>query len=216
MRRTQPAVHETRASVIRSVLAAALLLCVLSGALPAEAALNPYGLMPCCRGLAVMAGECHSNSCPMYRRAGPKGVRRDLVCGARNALQAFTRKTLDAPQTHSEDARPRDQAQTKVEQDHGGNVSSRNTPQSDSRRSSAVGASLTRPCASDCCAAAVGSFADLRRPRHEAALNESLRPHPPATESHRSRTSGITKAASALRRSHTPRAPPLTLDSRTA
>jgi hypothetical protein len=108
--------------------------------------------------------------------------------------------------TQPEYDRHRDEAQTKVEHDYGGNVSSRNTPQSDSRRSSAVGASLNRPCPSDCCCVVAGSFAGLRRPRHEASPNGILRPRPPATESHRSRASGVTEAASALRRSHPPRA----------
>lgn len=215
MRRTRQATLKTCSALVRPILAAALLLCVLAGALPAEAVLNPNGFMPCCRGMKGTAGECHGNSCPMHRVARKKPARQvqhDPVCGAGHALQAIARGLLPAPQAHSEQTQSHDHAHAQVEHDHGGSVSPRNTP----RQPSVEAASLGKPCPSDCCGATAGSFAGLRRPRHDATLPGVLRPRPPTSESHGYAPPRFIKVASALRRSHPPRAPPATPDSRSA
>jgi hypothetical protein len=203
----------------RPILTAALLLCVLSGALPVEAVINPYDSMPCCRGMKGTAGECHGNSCPMHLRARAQPARRvqhDPVCGAGRALQAIARTPLLAPRALLEQAHSHHHTQAEGEHDHGGSVSPRNTPQSTLRQLSAGAASLGKPCPSDCCGAATGSFAGLRRPRREAALTDALRPRPPTSESHGYAPPHFIKVESALRRSHPPRAPPTALHSRIA
>lgn len=218
MRRTRQAALKTRHALVRPILAAALLFCVMSGALPAEADLNPYDSMPCCRGMKGMAGECHGNSCPMHRRARskrPKRVQRDPVCGARYALQALVRKTLTASPARLQDAHLHDQAPAGVEHNHGGSVSPYNNPRTPPAEASVEGASLTKPCPSNCCGTATG-FTGLRRPRHEAALTDGPRPRQPTTETHRYAPYDLIKVASALRRSHPPRAPPSGLRSRAA
>lgn len=219
LRRTRQTALKTRPALVRPILAAALLLCVLSGTLPAEAALNPDGLKPCCRGTKGTAGECHGNSCPMHRGARKKPARRvehDPVCGAGRALQAIARTPLPAPRARSEQADSHAHTQAEVEHKHGGSVSPRNTPQAPQPPPSAGAASLGKPCPSDCCGAATASFTGLRRPRQVSALTDYLRARPPAVEPHSHAPSGQIKAASALRRSRPPRAPPAGLHSRTA
>ena len=187
-----------RPAVSRLMLTTALLLCVLSGALPAEAVLNPHDAMPCCRGTKGGAGECHGTSCPMHLRARTKSAKRaqrDPVCGAGRLLRAAALKTLLAPQTPSAHG-------------HGGQ---RTPPET-----FAGFASLNRPCPSECCGAAAVAFAGLRRQRNAAALNENLRPRPPDSESQRHAPNGVTRTASALRRRHPSRAPPHSKDTRTA
>jgi hypothetical protein len=215
LRRTRQAALKTLNAFSRSILAVALLLCVLSTALPAEAVFNPYDAMPCCRGMKGMAGECHGNSCPMHRRPRAKPARRvqhDPVCGAGRALQSIAGTPLPAPRVNLEQAHSHDNTQAEVEHDHGGSVSPRNTSR---QQPSAGAASLGKPCPSDCCGAGTGSYTNFRRPRQVAALTDVLRPRPPTSESHRYTPPHFIKVASALRRSHPPRAP-TTLDSRTA
>lgn len=179
------------------MLTTALLLCVLSGALPAEAVLNPHDSMPCCRGMKGGAGECHGDSCPMHLRArsktAAKKLQRDPVCGAGRLLRAAAFKTTLAPQASSA-------------REHGGQRTSPET--------FAGVASLARPCHSECCGAAANAFAGLRRQRNEAALSESLRP--PDAESQAYAPDGFNSPASALRRRHPSRAPPRAPDTRTA
>jgi hypothetical protein len=139
------------------MLAAALLSCVLSGALPAEAVLNPGGLMACCRGMKGTAGECHGNSCPMHlgaRSKAPTPSQHDPVCGVGRALQAVAGTPVYAPRNYFEQARSHDQAQAEVEHDHGESVTQRNTPQAPRQQPAAGVASLGRPCPSDCCGVA--------------------------------------------------------------
>lgn len=218
MRRTRQTALRICIVFARPVLAAALLFSVLSGALPAEAALNPKGLMPCCRGMKGTAGECHGNSCPMHFGARKKSfqlIQRDPVCGAERVLQAIASTPLHAPTDYLEQARSHRHTQADVEHDHGRSVSPRNTPPSP-RQPFAVGASLGQPCPPNCCGAVTGSFAGLRRPKQLAALTDGLRPRPPTVESHRHGPSAQLKVASALRRSHPTRSPPTILNSRTA
>lgn len=196
----------------------AMLLCVLSSALPAEAVLNPQGLMPCCRAMMGMSAECHGNSCSMHRRARakpPASVQHDPTCGEGHDLQG-QEKTATTSQTPMQHAHSRGQAQAGVEHDHGAGVSAQNTSQSTSRQPSVEVASLSRPCPSDCCGTATSSFTSLRRPRHGGALVEVIRPRPPTDELYGYAPSGVIKSVSALRRSHPPRAPPTALHSRTA
>ena len=219
MRRTRLTALKTCPALVRPILAAALLLCVLSGALPAEAVLNLNGLMPCCRGMKGTAGECHGNSCPMHlgaRKKPVRVVRREPVCGAGRALQAAAGRPLPVPPDYFEQAHSHGHAQPGVEHEHGGSVSPRNTPRSPSRQLAAGVASLGKPCPSDCCGTVTGSFSGLRRPRQVAALRDSFRARPPTVESHRYAPSGQIKVTSAFRRSHPPRAPPTIPDSRTA
>jgi hypothetical protein len=186
-------------------LTAALLLCVTSGALPAEAVLNPYDSMPCCRGMKGMAGECHGNSCPMHLRARAKPARRverDPVCGAASALKASAGKTPLAAHTASEHR-------------HAAGASARDDEQGTSRQTFAGVASLAMPCPSECCGAA-GAFTGLRRQRGAATLSHNQRPRPPDSEPQAYAPSGFNKVASALRRLHPPRAPPRRTDTRTA
>jgi hypothetical protein len=203
------------------------MLCVLSSALPANAVLSPYSLMPCCRGMMMGAGgECHGNSCPLHLRASakpPEPTQDDPACETGHGLHAKA-KAAPAPQATSQHAHGHDHAQAEVEHDHGEGVSPQNTPQptsqssssqSTSRQPSVVVASLGRPCPSDCCGAAAGSFNGLRRPRHEAALTGSHKPRPPTAQSQTYIFSGLIKSASEMRRSHPPRAPPAILNSRT-
>ena len=218
MRRTRQSALRTLTAFSRSILVAALLLCVLSGALPAEAVLNPNGLMPCCRGMKDTGGECHGNSCPMHlgaRKKLARQVRHDPVCGAGHALRAIAGTTLLAPPAHLEQAHSHDHTRAEVEHNHGGSVAQRNTPQVPSQPPSAGAASLGKPCPSDCYGAATGSFTSLRRPRQAAAPTDCLRPRPPTIEPYRFAPSGQVKVASALRRLHPPRAPPTGLYSRT-
>lgn len=219
MRRTRQAAFKTLTAFSRPILAAALLLCTLSAALPAEAVFNLSGLMPCCRGVKGTDGECHGNSCPMHlgaRKKPARQVQHDPVCGAGHALRAIARTSSPASPAHLEHARSHDHTQAEVEHTHGGSVAQRNTQQAPQQQPSAGAASLSKPCPSDCCGAATGSFTSLRRPRQVAALTDCLRPRPPTIESHRFDTSGQVKLASALRRSHPPRAPPTGLQRRTA
>lgn len=219
MRRTRLTILRTGTVIARPILAAALLLCVVSGALPAEAALNPNGLMPCCRGMKGTAGECHGDSCPMHFGARKKSfrlVQHEPVCGAEHALQAIVRTPLPAPRDYFEQTHSHDPARAEVEHDHGGTVTQRNTSQTPRHEPSVETASLGKPCPSDCCGAVTGSSTSLRRPKQAAALTDALRPRPPTVEPHRDAPSGQLKDASALRWSHPPRAPPTRLHSRTA
>lgn len=203
MRRIAQQIRGTCSALARSILAAALLFCVLAGAIPAEAAFNPYGVMPCCRGQKTAAGECHGNSCPMHRSARRKPARvvqPDPVCGAERLVQAIVRAPLPVPQDHSEHA----QTHAEVEHEHGGSVSPRNTPQ----QPSAGTASLGKPCQSDCCGTAAGSLNGSRRPKQVAALTDGLRPRPPTAEPLGHTPFVPVKAISALRLGHPPRAPP--------
>lgn len=193
LRHARQTTRVTRPAVVRSILTTALLLCVMSGALPAEAVLNPQGSMPCCRGMKGAGGECHGNSCPMHLRARAKSsarVKSDPVCVGARALRAAARQ---APIALQEAAR-----------------------QETSRQEFAGAASLTRPCPSECCGTAAGSFTKLRRQRSEAAASDSLRPRPPTSEPQGHDRPVFIKVASALRRLHPPRAPPSGLDTRTA
>jgi hypothetical protein len=195
------------------------MLCVLSGALPAEAISNPGGLMACCRGMKGMGGT-GGNSCPLCRRAKakskpPRPVRRERMCGADLALR---KKGGAALASHALLLRAGfdDQLHAEVEHDNGDGVPPRNTPQSTSRRASAGGAFLTKPCPSDCCGTAAGSLNGPPRPRHEAALTEGVRPLPPTAGSHTYISAGLIKSTYVLSRSHPPRAPPTALRGRTA
>jgi hypothetical protein len=218
LRRLKQKLLKSGPTFVRPMLAAALLSCVLSGAFPAEAVLNPGGLMACCRGMKGTAGECHGNSCPMHlgaRSKAPTPSQHDPVCGVGRALQAVAGTPVYAPRNYFEQARSHDQAQAEVEHDHGESVTQRNTPQAPRQQPAAGVASLGRPCPSDCCGVSPGSFTGLRRPRQAAALTDNLRPRPPAFESYRHAPSGQIKVASTLRRSHPPRAAPTGLHSRT-
>jgi hypothetical protein len=206
-------------ALARPILAAALLLCVLSAALPAEAVFNPYDSMPCCRGMKGKAGECHGNSCPMHLGARKKPARRarpDPMCGAERILQAIARTPLLPPQGYLEQASSHGHTQAEVEHHHGGSVSPRNTQQAPRQQPSAGAATLGKPCPSDCCGVTAASFTGLRRPRQATALTDGLRPRPPTIESHSYAPSGLLKFTSALRRSHPPRPPPTAPDSRIA
>lgn len=218
MRLSRQAAHKTRPALVKSVSAAALLLCVLSGALPAEAVFNPSGLMACCRGVKGVGG---SNSCPLCRRAKTKPrkpskpVQGEHMCGADLALRKMGRAAF-ASHAPLPSARFDVQAQAEVEHESGDVVSPRNTPQSTPRQASVGGASLTKPCPSDCCGTAAGSLNGSRRPRHEAALTDGMRPRPPTAELHSYAPPALIKITSVLRRSCSPRAPPVSLDDRTA
>ncbi|MBV9928922.1 MAG: hypothetical protein JOZ96_28175 [Acidobacteria bacterium] len=189
MRHARQTSFGTRPSVVRSLLTAALLLCVLAGALPAEAFLNEQDSVPaCCRGMKGKGGECHGDSCPMHLPARAKTaakVRHDPVCGAARVLRAAAVGTPP---------------------------SFRKSP----TQESAGAASLTKPCPSECGGAAVASFASPRRQRQAATLSDSLRPRPPTSETQGHVTSPLIKITSALRKLHPTRAPPDGLDSRTA
>lgn len=213
MQRTRQTLVRTCPTIARPILAAVLLFCVLSGALPSEAALHPEGLMACCRGMKGTAGECHGDSCPLHLGARKKPARQvesDPVCGAADALRAVAGTPAPAPRNYFGQAHSQRQAQAEVEHDHGGSVSPRNTPQTPQ-----WSASLGKRCPSDCCGV-TSSFAGLRRPKQAAVLTGDVRPRPPTVEAHRHAPSGRLKFASALRRSHPPRAPPTVTDSRTA
>ena len=152
MRRTRQAAHKKSVPLARFFAAAALLLCVLSGALPAEAVFNPGGPMACCRGMKGMRGSGGS-SCPLCRRAKAKPrktARREHACGDDLALRE---KGSDALASHALllAARPDEQAQPEVEHGRGEEVSPQDATQSTSRQASVGGASLSKPCPSDCC-----------------------------------------------------------------
>ena len=219
MQGTRQAALKKRPAIHRSILSAALLLCVLSSALPADAFLSPFSLMPCCRGMMMGAsGEGHGNSCPLHLHAPaktPEPVQNDPGCGEGHDHHA---KANAAPATQASlhDAHTHEQAQTEVEHQHGAGVSSQNTSQNASQQESAGAASLGKPCPSDCCGTVTSSFNGLRRTRHEAATTGDQHTHPHVTTSQRYTFSGTIKSASELRRSHPPRAPPTTLTSRTA
>lgn len=187
----------------------------MSNALPAGAAFNPYDSMACCRGTKGTGGECHGDSCPMHlrpRAKAPKVNRRDPVCGAERLVQAIAATPVPALRGRLEGARSHDHAAAEVEHNHAASVPTGNTP----AQPSAASASVGKPCPSDCCGGATASFAGLKRPRQAAALTDAFRPRPPTVEPHRHEPSGPLKLTSALRRSHPPRAPPVTQDDRIA
>lgn len=220
MRRTRQAARKKSVPLARFFAAAALLLCVLSGALPAEAVFNPGGPMACCRGMKGMRAEGGS-SCPLCQRAKAKlrkpskPVQREHACGADLALRE---KGSAAVESHALllVARSGEQVQPEVERGRGEEVSSQDATQSTSRQASVGGASISKPCPSDCCGTAAGSPNGPRRPRLDAALTEGIRPRPPTAESYTYAPSGLIKATSVLRRSSPPRAPPSGLEDRTA
>lgn len=217
MRRTRQAAPGKSVPLARFFAAAALVLCVLSGALPAEAVFNPGGPMACCRSKMGTGGEGVS-SCPLCRRAKAKPrkpVRSEHACGADLALQKKGSDAL-APHALLLKARLDERVQPEVEHGRGDGVSTRDATRSTSRQASVGGASLARPCPSDCCGTAASAPNGPRRPRHEAALTGGFRPRPPTDESYTYAPSGLTKATSVLRRSCPPRAPPSGLDARKA
>jgi hypothetical protein len=198
LRRIRQTGLKTGSTFVRPIPAAALLSCVLSGALPAEAVLNPGDSMACCRGMKGTAGECLGNSCPMHLGARSKPAtpaQHDAVCGVGRALEAVAGTPVFAPRNYFEQARSHDHAQAEVEHHHGGNVTQRNTPQDPRQQPAAGVASLGKPCLTDCCGVTPGSFTGLRRPRHAALLTDSLRPRPPTFESYRLAPSGQIKVA---------------------
>lgn len=217
MRRARPTAHRESAPLARFV-AAALLLCVLSSAAPAEAVFNPTGLMACCRGTKGMG---NSNSCPLCRRAKAKlrkpgkQARREHMCGADLALRKNVGNDL-ASRALLLSARLDLNVRAEVEHDGGDDVSPQHTSRSSSRQQSAGGASLSKPCPSDCCGTAAGSLNGPRRPRQEAALTEAIRPRAPTAEPHTYAPHGLTKDTTLLRRSCPPRAPPVNPDGHTA
>lgn len=220
MRRTRQAAHKESAPLAR-FFAAVLLLCVLSSAVPAEAVFNPTGLMACCRGTKAMSMKGGSNSCPLCRRAKAnlrkpsKPVRREQLCGADLALRKKSGAGL-ASHVLLLSASLVDEARAEVEHDGGDGVSTQHAPQSSSRQTAAGGASLSKPCPSDCCGTAAGSLNGPRRPRQEAALTEAIRPRAPTAEPHSYSPHGLTKDTTLLRRACPPRAPPVNPDGRTA
>ena len=194
-------------------MTATLLLCVLSSALPAEAVFSPYGSMPCCRGMMSAGGECHGNSCPIHRRAlskPPDQAQSEPACADAHGHHA-QEESAHASQAPSQHGHTHDHAQAEVEHEHGAGVSPQNTSQPTSRQPSAEAASLGRPCPSDCCGTVTSAFSGLRRQRNETGLSDALRARPPSIQSQQSTFPGISKAASALRRSHPPRPPPTAL-----
>lgn len=216
MRRTRQAAPGKSVPLARFVAAAALLLCVLSGALPAEAVFNPGGPMACCRGMKGMKAD-GGNSCPLCRRAKAKPrkpVRSEHdACGADLAVR---QEKSDAVESHALLLTARADEQVQPEAERGDEASSQDATQSTSRQASVGAASLSRPCPSDCCGTAAGFPNGPRRPRLDAALNEGIRPRPPTAESYTYAPSGLIKATSVLRRSSPPRAPPSALEDRTA
>jgi hypothetical protein len=215
LRRIRRTTLKTCFALARPILAAALLLCVVSGALPAEAVLNPNGLMPCCRGMKGTAGERQGDSCPIHFGARQKPLRvvqHDPACGAERLPRAGAGTPVAPPQDDLEQSHSREQTQAEVEHHHGESVSPRNTPR---QQPSAGVASLGKPCPLDCCGAA-SSLSGVRRPRQAAALTDNLRPRPPTVEAHKRSPSAQLKVASARRRSHPPRAPPAAPASPTA
>jgi len=205
LRRIRQTTLRTCFVLARPILAAALLLCVVSGALPAEAVLNPNGLMPCCRGMKGTAGD---DSCPIHFGARKKPLRvaqHDPACGAVRLLRAVAGTPFAPPQDYLEQSHSLEHTQDEVEHNHGESVSPRNTPRR--RQPSAGVASLGKPCSLDCCGAA-SSLSGVRRPRQAAALTDNLRPRRPTAEAHKRSPSAQLKAASAQRRSRPPRAPP--------
>ena len=217
MRPARQAAPKASAPLAR-LFAAALLLCVLSSAVPAEAVFNPTGLMACCRGMKGVGGKGGGNSCPLCRRAKakPRGpVRREHMCGAELSLRKKGRAALAS---HALLLRVSfdDEVRAGLEHDGGDGISPRQTPRSNSRPASAGAAALGKSCPSDCCGSAAASFAGLRRPRQAAALTDGFRSHAPTVRSQSYAPSGLIKVTSALRRSHPPRAPPSAPDRHTA
>lgn len=217
MRRARQAAHK-EASPLARFFAAALLLCVLSSAVPAEAVFNPTGLMACCRGMKGMGGKTGGSSCPLCHRAKarPRGpVQREHMCGAELSLRKRGSAAL-ASHAFLLSARFDDEVRAGLEHDGGDGESSQHAPRPDSRQESAGGASLARPCPSDCCGTAASSLNGPPRPRQEAALTEGVRPRPPTVGTHTYVSAGLIKSTYVLRRSHPPRAPPTALHGRTA
>lgn len=218
MRRTRQAAQKRFAPLARFFAAAALLLCVLSGALPAEAVFNPGGSMACCRAMKGMSKK-GGNSCPLCHakvklRKPSKPVRREHMCGADLALRNKGRAALSS---HAQLLKVGLDVNVQAELENGGDgVSTHDATSSTSRQASVGVASLAKPCPSDCCGTAAASLNGPRGPRHEAALTDGIRPRPPTAESHVYVSQGLIKSTSLLRRSCPPRAPPANLDYRAA
>lgn len=219
MRRTRQAAQKKSVPFARLFAAAALLLCVLSGALPAEAVFNPGGPMACCRGLKGM-GKKGGNSCPLCHskvklRKPSKPVQSEHACDSDLALQ---KKDEAAPSSHALllKAGLDVNVRAELESDRGDDVSPTDATPSTSRQAAVGDASIAKPCPSDCCGTAAGSLNGPPRPRHEAALTDGIRPRPPTAESHIYVSQGLIKSTSLLRRSCPPRAPPASLHNRAA
>lgn len=217
MSRTRQAAHKKSVPLARLFAAAALLLCVLSGALPAEAVFNPSGTMACCRAMKGMSKK-GGNSCPLCHakvklRKPSKPLRREHMCGADLALR---NKGRAAPASHALLIKAGLDVNVQAELENGDGVSTQDAPSSTSSQESAGVASLAKPCPSDCCGTAAGSLNGPRRPRHEAALTDDIRPRPPTAESYVYVSQGLIKSTSLLRRSCPPRAPPANLEDRAA
>lgn len=218
MRRTRQAAHKKSVPLARLFAAAALLLCVLSGALPAEAVFNPSGTMACCRAMKGMSKK-GGNSCPLCHakvklRKPSKPLRREPMCGADLALR---NKGGAALSSHALLIKAGLDVNVQAELENGDDgASTHHAPSSTSRQESAGVASLAKPCPSDCCGTAAGSLNGPRRPRHEAALTDGLRPRPPTAESYVYASHDLIKSTALLRRSCPPRAPPADLEDRAA
>jgi hypothetical protein len=237
LRRTRRAALDTRATVVRSLLAAALALCVLLSAVPLTALSAGGGCpMPCCRGAGEGHGGCADGSCHVSfaehaepaapskpvapaRPAGPSED--DPVCGATAApppqAQAATRAhhqppAPDTAHDHSgHDSVEQSEAAEAVEQPSHQHHSARHDHQHDSTHHGAgprlTTAAVSKPCAPDCSAPA-NSFTRLRRTGEAAALSFKLRPRPPSCVGRAREDARHTFDSSAWRRPCRPRGPP--------
>lgn len=217
LRRSRRAAHDTRVITVRSILAAALVLCVLLSAVPLEVLSAGKGCpMPCCQGGGAMHGGCADGSChvsfpepskplrPVEPTKPAERVESDPMCGAdgapppRGEAEAHARHAPAAPEpSHGDDGH-----------DAVEHPSHRHAPEPHGATPQLTAATVSKPCAPDCGSPA-NSFSQLRRPGDAAALSFKLRPRPPSRGGRAREDAQRTSTSSAWRRPCRPRGPPV-------
>jgi hypothetical protein len=209
-----------RNSVVRTTLAAALVVAVAAGTVPLEVLSAGLGCpMPCCKGIYGAPGGCTGSTCHarLQNKKSAGHVHSDTGCGvaADAASEAHTHHaSLDSAHEHHAppetahahaDAAPIHAADAAPLIEHGAlrDVSTQNTL----RETTSAAANVARPCSPDC-GAVLNSFNQLRRSHNDAALAYKLRPRPPTSAATLPAPEGVVEASSQLRRLCPPRAPP--------
>ena len=198
---SQP-LHQTPMLVARTILAALLLLTLLSASLPPTAiASSPMCHLACCAGRAPhAAGSCMNGSChaflmgraktskihlqlPVHESEQLCGLRRSTTRNSVVSLRGSTARTLAAS----------------FERSRGGRA-----PDAASVSTSTVG----KPCQPDC---GTGTFSSSSqsRPRDSGAISYADKPRPLSTARHEHSSFNRAKTLDALCRRSRPRGPPI-------
>jgi len=194
--------HKTPMLVARTILAALLLLTLLSAAIPLTTiASGPMCKLACCAGRAPhAAGSCMNGSCHEFLMGCPKTPKVHLQLPVHESEQLC--------------GLPRSTTRISVVPLRGSTAPTLVTSSERSRGSRALDAALVsmstvgNPCQPDCGSGTIGSSGQSR-PRDSGAISYADKPRPPSTSRHeRSAFSGA-KALEALCRHSRPRGPPI-------